>query len=119
MEYKVINLDYLNEVADGDREFVLDLIQAFLQLGPEDIEELNTASAEKNWREVSRIVHKLKSAAESMGVQKMSEMAAEVEFTLRANEYRGDDRTAELVTRICETFYLAREEFLFELEREV
>ena len=117
MEYKVINLDYLNEVADGDHFFIAELIKAFLMLGLEEIDELKKARTASDWKAVARITHKLKSAAESLGVKVISETASKIEYGIRDVNYQNDGNNGHLIDQISANFVLARVEFQAELDR--
>jgi HPt (histidine-containing phosphotransfer) domain-containing protein len=114
--YKVINLEYLNEVADGDVIFMLEMINAFLALGHTDIGDLVRFFEDKNWKAVSETAHKLKSASESMGVGILSSLAREIEFKIRTAGFSNDALSTDqdlpkMVSEIGFIFRQAMEEF--------
>lgn len=71
--YKHINLDYVNELADGSPEFIKEMIDIFLSQVPEFTYELNTLYHIKNYIELARTAHKAKSSVAIMGMYELSE----------------------------------------------
>ncbi|MEI6820390.1 MAG: response regulator [Bacteroidota bacterium] len=54
----VINLDYLNEFAQGDKEFITEMIDLFLVHAPNFIENIKTGYAENDWEKLRYNAHK-------------------------------------------------------------
>ncbi|MFD2550346.1 Hpt domain-containing protein [Bizionia sediminis] len=50
----------VRELADGDEDFVATLAAAFLEEVPEDLEQLKTAVANKNYEKAYQTAHKMK-----------------------------------------------------------
>jgi len=57
---KHYKLHRVRELADGDKEFINALAQAFLEEVPEDAERLNKAVAEKDFYNTYQAAHKMK-----------------------------------------------------------
>ncbi|MDR2927177.1 MAG: hypothetical protein LBV41_03080 [Cytophagaceae bacterium] len=64
-------MTYLNSIADGDDEIVIELINIFLEQIDEFTEKLDRFFYEKNWRGVAALAHKAKSSVISMGMEEM------------------------------------------------
>jgi len=71
MEYNLINLSYLEEVADGDTELIKELINIFIDQLPEFIDGFDEAVQENDWLKIAAIAHKAKSSVVSMGLNEL------------------------------------------------
>ena len=103
------------------KENIKEMIMAFLSLGATDINALLEAYQSKDWMLVGSTAHKMKSASESMGVLKLSELANEVEFVVRKAGYKSEELEANqfLQSKISEMDFAFRQslaEFQAELE---
>jgi HPt (histidine-containing phosphotransfer) domain-containing protein len=67
-----LNLSYLYEISDDDREFVKDMIETIVKNTPECLEEIKHAQSENNWTEIGRLVHKLKPSLLLLNIEEMS-----------------------------------------------
>ena len=52
------DLEYLNQISNNDKEFMLDMIQTFIQIAPESIEEMKLHLNNKSYTELGRAAHK-------------------------------------------------------------
>lgn len=55
-----LDLSYLYMISDDDREFVKDMIETIVKNTPEILGEITFARKQDNWKEVGRLLHKLK-----------------------------------------------------------
>jgi len=62
-----IDLTYLNEISGGDKEFIAEMIETFLEETPKDIAELEKLLATENWAGIGLVAHKLKSSIKMFG----------------------------------------------------
>lgn len=120
--YKFINLAYLYDVADGEPEFIAQMINAYLQFATEDMEEVLTTAKIGNWEATGKAVHKMKSAAESMGIRKLGELAKEIEYAIREAHNQmyqlpNPDQVKEKIALMEQIFDLACLEYRAELKR--
>ncbi|MFT4092016.1 MAG: ATP-binding protein [Niabella sp.] len=58
----LIDLSYLREFSDNNREFEKEVMELFLQQAPAQLSELELAVQDKNYSEIKMISHKLKSS---------------------------------------------------------
>lgn len=80
---EVINLTYLKEVSSGD-EFIFNLaINKYLENTPESLELIDEYLNEKDFIELGRSVHKLKSSVATMGMATAKETIIQIESILR------------------------------------
>lgn len=65
---KVINLDYLKELSNGNTQFITKMINIFLIENPKDITQLEESIHEANFKAISSIAHKIKSSLPFVGL---------------------------------------------------
>lgn len=81
----IYNLDKINEMADGDEDFINSVISVFLEEVPQDLEELETALRQHNHDQVYKLAHKIKPNVDLLGMEQTRAAALEIE-TLGKNE---------------------------------
>ena len=67
-----LDLSYLYEISDNDREFVKDMIQTVAKNTPDSVIEIREAQKKSNWKEVGRLVHKLKPSLLLLNIDSLS-----------------------------------------------
>lgn len=112
-----IDLTYLNEIAGGDAEFMIDMIDIFMDQTPVYVEQLIAALAEKDWKTVGDLAHKIKPTLAFMGVDHAKDKMAAIEHNARAetNLETIADEFAEIKT-LCENLYVGLEKVKAELQ---
>ena len=95
-----IDLTYLNSVTDGNKEFIIELIDIIKTQLPEFIEDLNTALAAKDYETLSKTAHKAKSTIAIMGLASLTETLnkLEIEAGNKENEAAYEGYTKEFET---------------------
>jgi HPt (histidine-containing phosphotransfer) domain-containing protein len=78
-----LDLSYLKDVASGSDEFMIDMIDLFLDQTPAYFEQLEQFISEENWSKVADIAHKIKPTLAFMGVDSARESMAEIEQNAR------------------------------------
>lgn len=81
----IYNLDKINEMADGDEDFVNSVISVFLEEVPQDLEDLENALNQQNHDQVYKLAHKIKPNVDLLGMEQTREAALKME-TLGKNE---------------------------------
>ncbi len=74
-----IDLSYVREVADGDDQFVAELIHSFILSTPSYYEEVRHRVLEKDRQELQAAAHRLKSAALNFGLTELVRMIKAIE----------------------------------------
>lgn len=64
-----LDLTYLNEISGGDEEFIVDMIETFLEETPKDVDDMRTQLEGQNWSELGKVAHKLKSSIKMFGFE--------------------------------------------------
>jgi len=75
----IYNLDKLNEMADGDEEFINSVISVFLEEVPQDLEGLENALEEQNHEQVYQLAHKIKPNVDLLGMEQTRAAALQIE----------------------------------------
>ena len=78
-----IDLSYLRDVSSGSNEFMIEMIELFLEQTPAFFEQLNKFIAEENWDRVADIAHKIKPTLAFMGADAAKESMEEIESNAR------------------------------------
>jgi HPt (histidine-containing phosphotransfer) domain-containing protein len=81
----IYNLDKINEMAEGDSDFVLSVISVFLEEVPQDLSELEAAVNASHYEQVYKMAHKIKPNVDLLGMEQTRATALELE-TLGKNE---------------------------------
>ena len=74
-----VDLDQLNELARGDVEFQIDLLQTFMEDAPTYLAELKEAIAAEDWVGLASKAHQLKGASAVVAIKIMPDVAAQLE----------------------------------------
>ncbi|MEL6919357.1 MAG: Hpt domain-containing protein, partial [Bacteroidota bacterium] len=75
----IYNLDKINEMADGDEEFIHSVISVFLEEVPQDLKELETAISKRDYENVYKLAHKIKPNVDLLGMEQTRATALEIE----------------------------------------
>jgi HPt (histidine-containing phosphotransfer) domain-containing protein len=112
-----IDLTYLNEIAGGDAEFMIDMIDIFIEQTPVYSEQLVAAAEAKDWKTVGEIAHKIKPTLAFMGVNHAKEQMATIEQKARTetNVETIAQEFAE-VRAVCESLYSGLEKVKSDLQ---
>ncbi len=71
--YKYIDLTYLNDITDGNKEMIDELINIFIEQIPEFTEGFKEGFSNKDWNKIAAVAHKAKSSVISMGMNDLGE----------------------------------------------
>jgi len=75
----IYSLNKLNEMADGDEDFILSVISVFLEEVPQDLEALEKAIAEGDYESTYKLAHKIKPNVDLLGMEQTRAVALEIE----------------------------------------
>jgi signal transduction histidine kinase/CheY-like chemotaxis protein len=64
----IIDLKYLTEISRGNNEFVIEMIETFIEYNQRDLSKLEIAIESNNLDEIKHIAHKMRSSVQYMGV---------------------------------------------------
>lgn len=97
----VINPDRLQEITMGDGEFMIELIDLYLQDAPAQLEALSGAVAAQDTRAVSAAAHKLKGSCGNVGAEGLMALCQQMEVTGKASRLH---ELPELLQQVAREF---------------
>ncbi len=100
--YKYINLDYLQELSDGDDDFIKDMIHTFLVNVPNYIHDFRKLKFSKDCEGMQSFAHKSKATFMFMGLESLSHDAALIEK--KCKEGHLDVEVEELLNKMEPAF---------------
>ncbi|MDF2448406.1 MAG: His Kinase (phospho-acceptor) protein [Bacteroidota bacterium] len=105
---KTTNLSYLMELSDGNKTFVKEMISLFLSENPEEIKALERGIAEKNYKAIKSVAHKLRSTIPFMGLDKVIEKeVAEIEsLAAQSGDLQEISSRFSKIKSACEKAYI-------------
>ena len=80
---KLYDLAMIQSVSGGDPAFIKKMILLFIETVPQNVQELVDATDPKNWEQVSKMAHKLKSTIDSMGIRSIHDQIRAVEMNAK------------------------------------
>jgi HPt (histidine-containing phosphotransfer) domain-containing protein len=94
----------LAEVADGDTEFAIELLTAFMDGAIESLQEMRTAARSPDLPALARAAHKLKGASANLHVEELATLTESLEIRAKAgvaSDWPGEvERVADEYARI-------------------
>ena len=84
-----IDLAYLFEFSNNDVYFVKDMLGSFLTETPIALEQMDTALREKDWEQLYRIAHSLKSNLMMLGMKEQEACAKAIEKLIKEGRQEG------------------------------
>lgn len=75
----IYTLDKINEMADGDEDFIISVISVFLEEVPEDLAALENAVASEDFDQIGKMAHKIKPNVDLLGMEQTKENAYALE----------------------------------------
>jgi len=75
----IYNLDKINEMAEGDEDFINSVISVFLEEVPQDLEDLEKALDQQNHEQVYKLAHKIKPNVDLLGMEQTRATALQME----------------------------------------
>lgn len=79
-----LNLAYLHDIADGSKEFMLEMIDIFLSQTPEYVSQIQRSIEQKDWLVVAEIAHKIRPTFTFIGVDVATQTMASIEHKARS-----------------------------------
>ena len=77
---KIYDLNIISQAVGGDKESLKDMIRIFLTTLPPYFANMKTYIDNKNWKEVSKIAHTVKSNIDMIGVKSSFYKIKEIEY---------------------------------------
>jgi len=84
MDYKFINMEYLDSVSGGDPDIIKEIVTLFREQSVEIYDEMRSLFLSKNYHSLGLLAHKAKSSVAIMGMNDLADMLKK--FELQAKE---------------------------------
>lgn len=75
----VSDLTYLGEIMGGKKHLIKDLIETFLQQVPEEIQSINDAILQSDYKTIRSFAHTMRSDVSMMGINVLAPLLKEME----------------------------------------
>lgn len=75
----IYSLDKINEMAEGDQDFINSVVSVFLEEVPEDLAALEKALEADDYQQVYQLAHKIKPNVDLLGMEQTRAAALEME----------------------------------------
>ena len=79
-----LDLTYLYEISDHDREFIYEMIMTIVKNTPEMLGDIEREGKAENWEQVGRLMHKLKPSLLLLNIDNLSSHIRELEGNAKA-----------------------------------
>ncbi len=80
---RLYDMNSLNEVSRGNKEFIVTLAKIFLNTIPKNCAEMAEAAENKNWDRVSNLAHKLKPTIDTMNIRSIKQEIRAIEINAK------------------------------------
>ncbi len=86
MKTKYVDLKYLYEVSDGEKELIIEMISIFNSEVLDYLNSMNDLLICKNWVALGKLAHKAKASASIMGMQQLTNELIALELLAKENK---------------------------------
>ena len=106
------DLSMVEAISGGDKSFIEKMLKLFLDTVPASLVEIKSASDKKQWLELSKLAHKLKSTVDSMGI-------TEVQQDIRTIESVGKSGgNADALPAVVDKVILSMKEIITDIKKD-
>jgi HPt (histidine-containing phosphotransfer) domain-containing protein len=84
-KFKYVKLNYLEELSNGNKDFMIEIINIFVQQVPEFILNMNNFLKDGNYDSLIREAHTAKSSALVFKMEETAEVLKKIEITANEN----------------------------------
>ncbi|MBL0049962.1 MAG: response regulator [Bacteroidetes bacterium] len=111
---KVINLDFLTNLADGNTDFVIKMLEIYLKQTPENLVELEHQLSLKNYTGLVSIAHKMRSSVPYVGLTEAEKLLEKIEYEAKQNINVEDfPQLVNRIIKLCEDSLVQVKEQLY------
>jgi HPt (histidine-containing phosphotransfer) domain-containing protein len=83
--YRFVNIEQLNEMAEGNDELINDLVNLFFKQVPVFSEQLDTFYKSGDFLSLGRLAHKIKGSVSMLGITELADYMKELENLAKEN----------------------------------
>ncbi|RYG03351.1 MAG: response regulator [Chitinophagaceae bacterium] len=96
-EAKIYNLAMVEAISGGDKDFVVRMVQLFLDTMPESLNEMKACIQYERWDALGKLAHKMKSTIDSMGIVDLKQVIRLIEANGKSGS---NEQTPALVDQV-------------------
>ncbi|QMW04905.1 PAS domain S-box protein [Spirosoma foliorum] len=96
----LFDLSGLRSIAQGDEEFVWEMVSMFIDLVPAGIKEMKTAYEANDFKKVSQIAHRLHPSVATLNIKSLADVLVDIDKN--AETYQANQRLEGLITGLDE-----------------
>lgn len=78
-EEKITDLQYLQELSEGNKAFITEMLQMFIDTIPNSVVELHQALNGKDWKTLYMVAHKIKPSFGFVGLKSCEQLLQRIE----------------------------------------
>ncbi|MFT4875865.1 MAG: HPt (histidine-containing phosphotransfer) domain-containing protein [Bacteroidia bacterium] len=78
-EEKLYDLEQLNSIAAGNPDFVIKMVNMFLDMTPGLVDRIEAGLQTQDWAEVRSAAHKMKPSVDMMGISSLRDVVRRIE----------------------------------------
>jgi HPt (histidine-containing phosphotransfer) domain-containing protein len=98
---KLYDLEQLNAIASGNEEFVIKMVNMFLEMTPELVGRIEAGLQTQDWPEVRSAAHKMKPSVDMMGIKSLHDVVRSIEGNAKTESNL--EQIPELYFKLSET----------------
>jgi HPt (histidine-containing phosphotransfer) domain-containing protein len=83
-EEKLYDLEQLNSIAAGNPDFVIKMVNMFLDMTPGLVDRIEAGLQTQDWAEVRSAAHKMKPSVDMMGISSLHDVVRGIESNAKA-----------------------------------
>lgn len=114
-EYKYINLEFIYDMADGEEEFVVEIVNNCLEAVGPNLQKLSEAIQAEDKQTTQFLAHKLRGSFKFIGCNEAGETVGQIEDMMKRNEPVAT--TLPLILIIKEQYKEIEQEIVLLLEK--
>jgi len=80
---RITDLSYLEMVSDGDKDFIHQVVESFIENNAQIIVSLREEQDAGNWIKMGQLIHKIKPSLEMVGLTPLKEKIVQAENNLK------------------------------------
>jgi len=97
-----VNLSYLRKIADGNNEFIRQILTLFIEQVPAAIKDLEKYKQEQNWAMLGKVAHKMKPSLLFVGLTNLEKDIKELENCAQPENNRDDlEESISHIKNVC------------------
>lgn len=112
----MINTSFIEETSNGDKSFIKEFFEMFLDLNPKSLQSIRDGINNKDFKELKHHAHQMKPSYGFIGMEEAKNMCAEIEEQCDSQDIESIVKAFEVLERDSKIAYGELKKYLAELE---